>query len=109
MERLKPSVEEAKIIRNRFKLITFATLLTLLAGTLAMHHLEGLAYIDALYFSVISLTTVGYGDFTPETTLGKLFVMGYLIVGIAIIAALLNNLLLNIMAKRTLKGKHEKQ
>ena len=97
------SVEEARVIRNRFIAISIATIVTLIIGVVMMRYLEGLQTIDALYFSVISLTTVGYGDFTPETTGGKIFVMGYLLVGIAIVAALLNNILQNAMAKRVLK------
>ncbi len=97
------SVEEAKVIRNRFIAISIATVVTLIIGVVMMRYLEGLQTIDALYFSVVSLTTVGYGDFTPETTGGKIFVMAYLLVGIAIVASLLNNILQNAMAKRVLK------
>ena len=30
------------------------------------------AYVDALYFTVATLTTTGYGDITPTTRWGKL-------------------------------------
>jgi voltage-gated potassium channel Kch len=102
------SIEEARIIRNRFIAISIATIVTLIIGVVMMRYLEGLETIDALYFSVVSLTTVGYGDFTPETTGGKIFVMGYLLVGIGIVAALLNNILQNAMAKKVLKNNEEK-
>ena len=38
----------------------------LLAGVLVYHWLEGWSYLDALYFCVVSLATVGYGDLTPR-------------------------------------------
>jgi voltage-gated potassium channel len=44
--------------------------------------LEGWRYIDALYFAVVSMATVGYGDFVPKTGAGKLFTIGYLLIGI---------------------------
>jgi len=39
--------------------------------------LEGWSYLDALYFSVITATTVGYGDFVPITSAGKIFTIIY--------------------------------
>ncbi len=50
------------------------------------HSVEGWAWLDSLYFSVITLTTVGYGDFSPQTDLGKAFTMIYIFVGLGILA-----------------------
>lgn len=57
-------------------------------GTVFYRFVEDLVWIDSLYFSVITLTTVGYGDFSPTTTAGKVFTMGYVLVGIGIFVAL---------------------
>ena len=43
-------------------------------------------FFDALYWATISLTTVGYGDITPVTEIGKLVTMISAILGLAIIA-----------------------
>ncbi|MFD0705146.1 potassium channel family protein [Alloscardovia venturai] len=43
-------------------------------------------FFDALYWATVSLTTVGYGDIYPITTIGRLFTMVSSIMGIAIIA-----------------------
>jgi voltage-gated potassium channel len=61
--------------------------IALLAGTLAYHWLEGWSYLDALYFCVISLATVGYGDLTPTTPLARAFTIVYVINGIVILLA----------------------
>ena len=46
--------------------------------------------MDSLYFSVITLTTMGYGDFSPSTRAGKIFTMFYIFVGIGIISGFVN-------------------
>ncbi len=43
-------------------------------------------YLNALYWSGITLTTVGYGDFYPVTMLGKFFALIASFIGIAIVA-----------------------
>ena len=66
------------------------TLIILAIGTINYHYLEGWSWIDALYFSIITLTTIGYGDFSPQTTAGKLFTIAYIILGIGIILGFIN-------------------
>jgi hypothetical protein len=65
---------------------------TLLLGTLAYHWLQGWSYLDAFYFCVISLTTVGYGDFTPTTPLAKAFTIIYVVNGIVILLSLFDRI-----------------
>jgi voltage-gated potassium channel len=61
-------------------------LLILITGTLFYHNVEGWTWLDSSYFSVITLTTVGYGDFSPQTDLGKVFTMVYIFVGLGILS-----------------------
>ncbi len=65
---------------------------TLLVGTLFYHWAEGWSYLDSLYFCVVSLATVGYGDLTPTTPIARLFTMVYLINGIVILLALFDRI-----------------
>ena len=48
---------------------------------------EGWKLIDAVYFSVITIATVGYVDFSPHTSLGKLFTIGYVLCGLGLFFA----------------------
>lgn len=43
-------------------------------------------FFDAIYWAAISLTSVGYGDITPISDIGRLFTMLSAFVGVAIIA-----------------------
>lgn len=64
----------------------------LLLGTLAYHWLEGWSFLDSLYFCVISLATIGYGDLTPTTPEAKLFTIFYVINGIGILLSLFDRI-----------------
>jgi len=39
---------------------------------LFFHLVEGWDFLDAAYYTTVTLATVGYGDFTPQTSLGKI-------------------------------------
>lgn len=73
-------------------------------GSVVYHYLEGWSWIDAVYFSIITLTTIGYGDFSPQTDEGKLFTIFYIIMGIGIILSFVNTVFnhFNDMKKKTI-------
>jgi voltage-gated potassium channel len=73
------------------RILTFSVIV-LVSGTIAMNRIEGWSLFDSFYFSVIALTTVGFGDFSPQTDLGKLFTIFYVLTGIGIIVAFVNAL-----------------
>ncbi len=41
-------------------------------------------YVDALYFTVATLTTTGYGDITPISPAGKLLSVAMMVIGVAL-------------------------
>lgn len=68
------------------------TIAIILLATLIYMWIEGWGPIDALYFTVMTISTVGYGDITPETSLGKLFTVVYVISGMGIFVALVTRI-----------------
>ena len=80
------------IVDPHLRRLLFLVIVLLAAGTIAMYTIEGWGVVDSFYFSVITLTTVGFGDLTPATTLGKLFTVFYVLSGIGIIVAFVNAL-----------------
>lgn len=62
------------------------------ASTLVYVNAEGWRTIDAFYFSIVTLATVGYGDHYPVTAFGKLFTSGYILFGVSAFLLLLNDI-----------------
>jgi len=75
---------------KEYRSLLLTTLVVLGFGSIVYHHIEGWSWVDSIYFSVITLTTIGYGDFSPQTDAGKLFTIFYIIIGIGIILSFIN-------------------
>ena len=58
-------------------------IMLLLIGGAFYSYVEGWRFIDSLYFSAMTITTIGYGDFTPKTDIGKMFTIVFAIIGVA--------------------------
>ncbi len=50
------------------------------------------SFIDSIYLSLVTITTLGFGDITPTTSLGKLVVSSQALFGILVLGLLLNSL-----------------
>jgi voltage-gated potassium channel Kch len=70
---------------HAYRYLLSLALATLGVGILFYHVFEKLSWVDAYYFSVITLTTVGYGDITPHTPGQKIFTTFYILIGVGII------------------------
>lgn len=73
-----------------YRYLLGAALIALVTGTAVYHFVEHLSWLNAYYFSVITLTTVGYGDITPHTAAGKIFTAFYVMFGIGIITTFIS-------------------
>jgi hypothetical protein len=72
----------------------------LIGGTLFYRNVEGWSWLNSLYFCVITLATVGFGDITPSTTAGKVFTMLYVIMGIGVLVAVVNATVERVATRR---------
>ena len=84
-----------------FRSLVFLVVLTLLIGTSFYSYQEGWTLIDAFYFSVTTLTTVGFGDPAPATPVGKLFTVFYILSGLGLIAGFINAIAEEHVSSRT--------
>ncbi len=75
--------------------------LTVLAvGVVFYHFVENLSWLDSVYFCIITLTTIGYGDIVPRTDAGKVFTIFYVLIGIGVLAAVVNYLMKRAVMQR---------
>jgi len=82
-------------------IVAISALFTWMAmGTALFHHLERWSWVQAFYFSVATITTVGYGDLYPTTDLSRIFVSFYIISGVSIAIASLTVIGSSFLAQR---------
>ena len=71
---------------KEFRALFYWVIGILAMGTWFYARVEHWRALDALYFTITTLTTVGYGDFYPKTDTGKIFTMIYIFVGIGVLS-----------------------
>ncbi len=85
MEKLTPE-QLAEI--NAYRKVVVVGVLFVILGIVFYHLVEKLSWLNSAYFTVITLSTVGYGDIVPHTPAGKVFTIFYVFVGITIFVAI---------------------
>lgn len=88
---MQHSLEASHQRRSRTAAIIVAV--HLMFGTVSFSLLEGWPLRDALYFSVQTLSTVGYGDLVPTHPASKLLCCVYILIGVSLISASLGAVL----------------
>ena len=69
---------------KKVKLALIILIVLLGFGTFYFSETEDWSKTDAFYFSTMTLTTIGYGDYIPTTNVNKIIVSFYAIAGVGI-------------------------
>jgi voltage-gated potassium channel len=87
---------------NRFRAVSAAAWLAVLTavGATGFVWLEGLAWPDALYLTVVTLSTVGFGDLAPETGAGRLFTTALIVSGVGVVFYLIAQIARDVLDGR---------
>lgn len=72
----------------------------ILTGTVFYSIVEDWSLISALYFTVVMLTTVGFGDLHPTTDFSRIFTVVFILVGVAFILGFLNFIMSRTVQRR---------
>jgi len=67
--------------------LLFFTLGLLTLATILFRWLEGWSWVDAAFFALTTISTVGYGNLVPATTAGKIVTMAFILIGLGVFVA----------------------
>ncbi|MEY8868286.1 MULTISPECIES: potassium channel family protein [Meridianimaribacter] len=74
-----------KLFRSRIYTAVLMLLLVILIGVFGFKMLSGYTWIDAIYMTVITVTTVGFGEVQPLDTQSKIFTVFLILASIVIV------------------------
>lgn len=93
-------------VRLRILLITFLILLIL--GILGFMAVERISLTDAVYFTIVTVATVGYGDIHPATQLGKVLAIFLIVLGVGTFLGIIANATEMMLSRRERESRIEK-
>lgn len=78
-------------IRRQFRAAAFLILIVIPIGVAGYVVIEGRPVFEAIYLTIITLTTIGFGDIVPVTPLGRLFTLALVFTGLGSLAFFLSS------------------
>jgi voltage-gated potassium channel len=93
---------------KQFRFLLLIPLAAVIIGTAGFMLLEKLSFLDALYFTLTTIATVGYGDITPATSSGKILAIFIIITGIGSFLTLLTSATQWLVQRRQVALNHDR-
>jgi hypothetical protein len=87
-------------VKFRLRIFVVVFFVIMLLGTFGFMYVEELSIADAFYFSIVTITTVGYGDIHPATQPGKILAIVLIICGVGTFLGVVANATEMILSRR---------
>lgn len=84
----------------RLRYLVALLVVVIASGTVFFRMVEGWSWLDAYYFTVVTLSTVGYGDLIPQTAIGRIGTTVFIITGLGLFAAVIQRVGILGLARR---------
>jgi voltage-gated potassium channel len=92
-----------KVLKVPLTRILILVLSVVAYGTIGFHFIEGQSWTVSLYWTFVTIGTVGYGDYSPESTLGMYFAITLIIFGIGTFALAVESILEFLVKRQQLR------
>jgi voltage-gated potassium channel len=94
--------------KTRLKVFLAVFFVVMAGGTIGFMAIEGNSFVDSAYFVIVTMATVGYGDIHPVTTLGKVFSVILIVMGVGTFLGVVANVTELMLAKREIESRMDK-
>ena len=95
-------------LKSRLRVFLVVLLVVVVLAILGLMIIEDLSLADALYFTIVTVATVGYGDIHPATLGGKILAVVLIITGVGTFLGVLANATEIMLNRRERKVRIEK-
>jgi len=95
-------------LKSRLRVFLVVLLVIVVLAILGLMIIEDLSLADALYFTIVTVATVGYGDIHPATLGGKILAVVLIITGVGTFLGVLANATEIMLNRRERKARIEK-
>jgi voltage-gated potassium channel len=92
-----------KLIKRPLTRILILVVAVIAYGTIGFHFIEGQNWTVSLYWTFVTIGTVGYGDYSPKTPMGMYFTISLLVLGIGTFAVAIESIVEVITSKQQMK------
>ena len=88
------------VISTRLRIYLIILVAVVIVGVLGLIAIEGFTPLDSVFFLIVTISTVGYGDIHPITPAGKILVILIILTGVGCFVGVVANAIEHIVSKR---------